>query len=199
MAISIEEIKRLKTLTGAGLTDAKQALEESKGDFDMALEVMRQKGLTKAEKRGEREAKEGVVSSYVHDERVGVLVELNCETSFVAKTEEFRTLAKDIALHIAATNPEFISADHISAEIKDEKAAEFKQKVIDEGKPAKMADKIVEGMLNKYFAERCLVNQPFFKDADKTVELYIKEHIAKLGENIVVGKMSRIALGERAE
>jgi elongation factor Ts len=197
MAVTIEEVKRLKDLTGVGLTDAKQALEEAGGDFDVALEVMRKKGLTKAEKRGEREASEGIVVTYNHDSRIGVVVELNCETSFVAKTDEFKQLGQDIAMHIVASNPEFISSEAIPEDIRNEKAAEFKEKAIAEGKPAEMADKIVEGMLTKYFAERCLMAQPFVKDQDKSVELLVKEHIAKLGENIVVRKMARIELGQR--
>ena len=194
MAVTIEEIKRLKNLTGAGLTDAKRALEEAKGDFDAALDAMRKKGLTKADKRGEREAKDGLVVTYNHDSRIGVVVEINCETSFVAKTEEFKALG-----HIVASNPEYISMDHIPDEVKKAKAAEFKAKVVEEGKPADIADKIVEGMLNKYFAERSLMDQPFVKDQDKKVSMVIKEVIAKLGENIVVGKMVRIELGQRLE
>jgi elongation factor Ts len=197
MAVSIEEVKRLKDLTGVGLTDAKAALDEVGGDFDAALDAMRKKGLTKADKRAEREASEGIVVTYNHDSRIGVVVELNCETSFVAKTEEFKQLGQDIAMHIVASNPEFISSDDISEEVRAEKANEFKDKVIAEGKPADIAENIVEGMLKKYFAERCMMDQPFVKDQDKDVAMLIKEHIAKLGENIVVRKMARIELGQR--
>ncbi len=197
MAVSIEEVKRLKDLTGAGLTDAKKALEDANGNFDVALDEMRKKGLTKAEKRSEREASEGIVVTYNHDNRIGVVVELNCETSFVAKTDEFKALGQDIAMHIVASNPEFISSDDIPEEIRNEKAAEFKDKVIAEGKPADIAANIVDGMLKKYFAERCMLDQPFVKDQDKTVGGLVKEHIAKLGENIVVRKMARIELGQR--
>ncbi len=199
MAVTIEDIKRLKDLTGAGLTDAKKALEESQGDFDKALEAMRKKGLTKAEKRSEREAKAGLVETYNHDARIGVVVEVNCETDFVAKTEEFRALAHDIAMHIAASNPEYISADQIPEDARNAKAAEFKEKVVAEGKPADIADKIVEGMLAKYFAEICLMNQAFIKDPDLSVEGLIKNTIAKLGENIIVSKMARVELGQRVE
>ncbi len=199
MAVTIEDIKRLKDLTGAGLTDAKKALEESQGDFDKALEAMRKKGLTKAEKRSEREAKAGLVETYNHDARIGVVVEVNCETDFVAKTEEFRNLAHDIAMHIAASNPEYISADQIPEDARNAKAAEFKEKVVAEGKPADIADKIVEGMLAKYFAEICLMNQAFIKDPDLSVEGLIKNTIAKLGENIIVSKMARVELGQRVE
>jgi len=197
MAVTIEEVKRLKDLTGVGLTDAKHALEEAGGDFDAALEAMRKKGLTKADKRGEREASEGIVVTYNHDSRIGVVVELNCETSFVAKTDEFKQLGQDIAMHIVATNPEFISSEDIPEEVRTAKANEFKEKVIADGKPENIADNIVEGMLKKYFSESCLLDQPFVKDGDKQVSMLIKEHIAKLGENIVVRKMARVELGQR--
>lgn len=198
MAISIEDIKRLKELTGVGLTDAKAALEEAKGDFDKALEAMRKKGLTKADKRGEREARQGIVGTYNHDGRIGVLVEVNCETDFVARNEIFTDLVKDIAMHIAASNPEYVSADDIPAEAREAKKQELLAGDALKGKPAEMADKIVEGQLGKYFAERCLLDQPFIKNPDQTVGEYVKEHIAKLGENIVVRKFARIALGEVA-
>lgn len=195
MPISLDEIKKLKELTGVGLSDAKAALVESDGDFDKALEAMRKKGLTKAEKRGEREAREGLVDSYVHSGRIGVVVEVNCETDFVARTDDFKTLVHDIALHISASSPEYISSDDVAAEVRDAKAAEFKEKVVAEGKPAEMADKIVEGQLKKYFAEKTLLDQPFIKNPDQTVGMLIQEHIAKLGENIVVRQMRRIELG----
>lgn len=194
--ISIEDIKRLKDLSGAGLTDAKNALIEAKGDFDKALEAMRKKGLTKAEKRGEREAREGIVGNYNHDNRIGVLVEVNCETEFVAKTDEFQGLVKDIAMHIAATSPEFVVADNIPADVREAKKAEFVEKAKADGKPENMIDNIAEGMLNKYFAELCLMDQPFVKNPDQTVSDYVKVHIAKLGENIVVRRFTRMALGE---
>lgn len=195
MAISLDEIKKLKELTGVGLSDAKAALVEADGDFDKALEAMRKKGLTKAEKRGEREAREGLVDSYVHSGRIGVLVEVNCETDFVARTDDFKNLVHDLALHISATAPEYISVDDIEADVREAKAAEFKEKTIAEGKPADMADKIVEGQLKKYFAEKTLLEQPFIKNPDQVVGDLIKEHISKLGENIVVRQMRRIELG----
>ena len=198
MAVSIEDVKRLKDLTGVGLTDAKAALEENNGDFDKALEAMRKKGMTKAEKRGEREAREGVIGNYNHDNRIGVLVEVNCETDFVARNEIFTAFVKDIAMHIAATSPEYVSQDDISAEARDKAAAEFTEKVKSEGKPENMIAQIVEGMLKKHFAERCLLDQPFVKNPDQTVGDYVKEHNAKLGENIIVRRFSRLALGELA-
>lgn len=198
MAISIEEIKRLKNLTGVGLTDAKAALTEANGDFDKALEAMRKKGMTKAEKRGEREARAGVIGSYLHDNRIGVIVEVNCETDFVARNEKFTTLVKDISMHIAASAPEYVSAEDIPADVRDKQTAEFKEKVVAEGKPADKADMIVEGMLKKHFEERCLLDQPFIKNPDQTVGELVKEANAQLGENVVVRRFSRMQLGEVA-
>ncbi len=195
MAISLEDVKKLKELTGVGLTDAKNALTEAEGDFDKALEAMRKKGLTKAEKRGEREALEGLVDSYVHSGRIGVVLEVNCETDFVARTDDFKNLVHDLALHISATNPEYIAVDNVPAEVRETKKAEFVEKATNEGKPAEMAEKIVEGQLKKYFAEKTLLEQPFIKNPDITVGEFVKEHISKLGENIVVRQFKRIELG----
>lgn len=194
--VSIEEIKRLRQLTGVGITDAKQALVEADGDFDKALAAMRKKGLTKAEKRAEREARAGLIGSYVHDGRIGVLVEVNCETDFVAKTDEFKQLVNDLCLHVAASAPAYISAEDIPAEDKKKVEAEFSDKAKDEGKPDDMVAKIVSGQLSKHFAEKCLIDQPFVKNPDQTVNDYIKEHVAKLGENIVVRRFTRMVLGE---
>lgn len=197
--ISIEEIKRLRELTGVGITDAKAALVEADGDFDKALAAMRKKGLTKAEKRGEREARAGIIGTYNHDSRIGVLVEVNCETDFVARNELFTDLVKDLAMHIAASSPEFVSAEDIPAEARDAKKTEFAEKAKADGKPENMIDNIVDGMLKKHFAERCLLDQPFIKNPDQTVDAYVKENIAKLGENIIVRRFSRMALGEVSE
>lgn len=196
MAVNIDDVKRLKSLTGVGLTDAKKALEEANGDFDKALEAMRKKGLTKAEKRGEREARAGLVSTYNHDGRIGVLVEVNCETDFVARNEIFTDLVKDLAMHIAASAPQYVSVEDIPASEKKKVEAEFADKAKSEGKPADMVPKIVEGMVKKHFAERCLMDQPYIKNPDQTVGDYVKEHIAKLGENIVVRRQARMQLGE---
>ncbi len=196
--ISIEEIKRLRELTGVGITDAKQALVEANGDFDTALAAMRKKGLTKAEKRGEREARAGVIATYNHDNRIGVLLEVNCETDFVARNELFTDLVKDIAMHVAAAAPLYVTAEDIPAEDREKAAAEFTDKVKSEGKPENMVPQIVEGMLKKHFAEQCLMEQPFVKNPDQTVGDYVKEGIAKLGENIVVRRFSRMVLGEVA-
>lgn len=196
MALDIAEIKRLKDLTGVGLTDAKKALEEAKGDFDKALAAMRKKGLTKAEKRGEREARAGLVGTYNHDGRIGVLVEVNCETDFVARGDIFGELVKDVAMHIAASAPLYVSTDEVPAEDRDKIKAEFTEKTKAEGKPADMVDKIVEGQLKKYFAERCLLEQPYVKNPDVTVADHVKQQAALMNENVVVRRFSRMALGE---
>ena len=196
MAIDIAEIKRLKDLTGVGLTDAKKALEEAKGDFDTALANMRKKGLTKAEKRGEREARAGVIGSYNHDGRIGVLVEVNCETDFVARGEIFGELVKDLTMHIAAAAPLYVSADEVPAEDRDKIKAEFTEKTKAEGKPADMIDKFVDGQLKKYFAERCLLDQPYVKNPDISVGDHVEENAARMNENVVVRRFSRMALGE---
>jgi elongation factor Ts len=194
--VDIKEVKRLRELTGVGITDAKKALEDAAGDFDKALQQMRKKGLTKAEKRGEREARAGIIGNYNHDSRIGVVIEVNCETDFVARNEIFTSLVKDIAMHIAASAPLYVSGQDVPEAERKRVTEEFKEKAKSEGKPAEMLDKITEGMVKKHFAERCLLDQPFIKNPDQNVGTYIKEHIAKLGENIVVKRFSRLALGE---
>lgn len=198
MAVDIDTIKRLKELTGVGLTDAKKALEEAGGDFDTALAEMRKKGLTKAEKRGEKEAREGQIGVYNHDGRIGVLVEVNCETDFVARGEIFAALVKDVAMHIAAASPQFVSVDEIPAEETDKVKAEFTEKATADGKPADMVAKIVDGQIKKHFAERCLLDQPFVKNPDITVGDHVKQQAALMNENVVVRRFSRLALGEVA-
>ncbi len=196
MMIELNEIKRLKDLTGVGLTDAKKALEDSKGNFDKALETMRKKGLTKAEKRSEKETREGIVNTYNHDNRIGVVVEVNCETDFVARNEIFLNLVKDISMQIAATDPEYISIKDVPEDIKAKVFDEYSTKALSENKPKEMIQKIVENQVNKYFSEKCLLSQYFIKDEKITIDELLKEHISKLGENIVINKFYRIALGE---
>ena len=198
MAVDIDTIKRLRELTGVGITDAKAALVEADGDFDKALKAMRKKGMTKAEKRGEREARAGVIGSYLHDGRIGVLVEVNCETDFVARNQKFTDLVKDVAMHIAASAPVYVSIDDIPQDVKESTQKEYTEKVIADGKPEKMVDQIVSGMIKKHFAEQCLLEQPFIKNPDITVGQYVKEANAILGENIVVRRFNRMALGELA-
>lgn len=196
MPVDIADIKRLKDLTGVGLTDAKKALEEASGNFDTALAAMRKKGLTKAEKRGEREARAGLIGTYNHDGRIGVLVEVNCETDFVARGELFTDLVKDVAMHIAASAPLYVSADDIPAAEHDTIKTEFVEKTKSEGKPADMIDKIVDGQLKKYFAERCLLDQPFVKNPEITIADHVKQNAALMNENVVIRRFSRLALGE---
>lgn len=198
MAVDIALVKRLKDLTGVGLTDAKAALEEANGDFDTALAAMRKKGLTKAEKRGEREARAGLIGTYNHDNRIGVLVEVNCETDFVARNEIFVNLVRDLAMQVAASSPEYVSIDEVPADVRDAAAKEFADKAKAEGKPEAMVEKIVDGQLKKHFAEKCLMGQPYIKNPDQTVGEYVKEHVARLGENIIVRRFARMALGEVA-
>lgn len=190
--ISIEQIKKLKELSGVGLTDAKAALVEAKGDFDKALEAMRKKGLTKAEKRGDRETREGIVDSYVHDSRIAAIVEVNCETSFVAKTEEFKDLAHKLAMQVASMNPLYVSEKDIPKKVRDAKLKELEEKF--KG-PEKMKAQILEGQVKKAFSEQVLLSQPYILDDSKTVEQFIKDCIAKTGENITVHQFKRIELG----
>ena len=188
--ISVEQIKKLKELSGAGLTDAKKALVEADGDFDKALEAMRKKGLTKAEKRGE--TREGLVDSYIHDGRLGAIVEVNCETSFVAKTDEFKTLAHQIAMQVASMAPLYVSEEDIPAEVREAKIKELEANF--KG-PENMKEKILEGQVKKAFSDKVLMNQPYILDDSKTVGQFIKEAIAKTGENITVRQFKRIELG----
>lgn len=195
MAVSIEDIKKLKELTGVGLTDAKVALVEADGDFDKALEAMRKKGLTRAEKKGDREAREGIIDSYVHGGRIGVVVEVNCETDFVARLDDFKKLAHEIAMQIAAMSPKYVTEADIPADEMERVRKEAEERVAAEGKPAEIAEKIVDGQVKKHFAEQVLMSQPYILEEGKTVEDHVKENIAKLGENIVVRQFKRIELG----
>ena len=192
--ISIEQIKKLKELSGVGLTDAKNALIEAKGDFDKALAAMRKKGLTKAEKRGDRETREGIVESYIHDGRLGAIVEVNCETSFVAKTDEFKTLAHNIAMQVASMNPQWVTEDEIPAD-KMKEAREEAEKSLTGKEPADRKEQIIASKVSKSFADRVLLNQAYIFDENKTVAEYIKDTIAKTGENITVKQFKRIELG----
>ena len=195
MSVSVDDIKKLRELTGVGLTDAKKALIESDGDFDKALEEMRKKGLTKAEKKGDREAREGLVESYVHSGRIGVIVEVNCETDFVARLDDFKTLAHEIAMQIAAMSPSYVSEIDIPTEEIERVRTELLASEALSSKPEEMREKIVEGQIKKHFAEKVLLSQPYILDDTQTVETHIKEAIAKLGENIVVRQFRRIELG----
>lgn len=191
-AISIELIKKLKELSGVGLTDAKNALVEAKGDFDKALEAMRKKGMTKAEKRGDRETREGIIETYVHDGRLGAIVEVNCETSFVAKTDEFKDLAHKIAMQIASMNPLYVNLEDVPEKVLSKKKKEFEENF--KG-PENMKDQIIDGQIKKAFSDKVLMEQPYILDDTKTVAQFIKEAIAKTGENITVSQFKRLEVG----
>lgn len=195
MAVTIEDIKKLKELTGIGLTDAKKALVEAEGDFDKALEALRKKGLTKAEKKGDRETREGLVESYVHSGRIGVVVEVNCETDFVARIPEFKEFAHQIAMQIAAMNPIYATMEDIPADVFEAKKTELLESEGLKSKPENMREQIVEGQLKKHFAEQVLTEQPFVLDDAKTVGVLIKEQVALRGENVRVSQFKRIELG----
>lgn len=195
MAVSIDDIKKLKELTGVGLTDAKVALVAADGDFDKALEEMRKKGLTKAEKKADREALEGVIDSYVHSGRIGVLVEVNCETDFVARTDGFKEFAHMISLQVASMSPVYVSEDEIPAEELERVRAEAEASGAAKGKPADIAEKILDGQVKKYFAEKVLLNQQYIMDDSMTVGTFLKQTIGQVGENIVVRRFKRIELG----
>ena len=190
--IDIAEIKKLKELSGVGLTDAKNALVEADGDFDKALEAMRKKGLTKAEKRGDRETREGIIDAYIHDGRIGAIVEVNCETSFVAKTDEFKDLAHKIAMQVASMNPLYVSAEDIPEEARTAKQKELEANF--KG-PENMKEQILAGQIKKAFADKILLDQPYILDDSKTVAEFIKDNIAKTGENISIKQFKRIELG----
>ena len=195
MAVSIDDIKKLKELTGVGLTDAKAALVDADGDFDKALDAMRKKGLTKAEKKADREALEGVIDSYVHGGRIGVLVEVNCETDFVARTDGFKEFAHMIALQVASMSPVYVSEADIPEEEVARVRAEAEASGAAKGKPADIAAKILDGQVSKYFAEKVLLNQQYIMDDSMTVGTYLKQTIGQVGENIIVRRFKRIELG----
>ena len=195
MAVTIEDIKKLKELTGIGLTDAKKALVEADGDFNKALEALRKKGLTKAEKKGDRETREGLVESYVHSGRIGVIVEVNCETDFVARLPEFKEFAHQIAMQIAAMAPKYATMDDIPSDVYEAKKAELLESESLKSKPEAMREQIVDGQLKKYFAEQVLAEQAFVLDDSKTVGELIKEQIVLRGENVRVSQFKRIELG----
>lgn len=200
MSISAGQVKELREKTGAGMMECKKALTEANGDMDKAVELLRERGLAAAAKKAGRIAAEGVVESYIHmGGKIGVLVEINCETDFVAKTDDFKELARDIAMQIAAYNPLFVSREEVSADEIEKEKEIYKQQAINEGKPEHIAEKMVEGRLKNYFKEVCLLEQAFIKDGDKTVEQLINEKISKIGEKISIRRFVRYQLGEGLE
>ena len=197
MATSAEQIKQLRELTGAGVLDAKRTLEAHNGDFDKALAILKEKGMKAAAKRTERVAKQGLVETYVHaGGKMGVMVEINCETDFVARTQEFQELAHNLALQIAASNPKYVSQADIPANVIEEQKKIFADAAAAEGKPANIVEKIVQGKLESFYKKSCLLLQPFVRDDKMAVSDLIQVAIAKLGENIVIRRFTRFELGE---
>ena len=193
----MQDVKKLRAMTGAGMMDVKNTLQETGGDLDRAASLLRERGIAKAAKKAGREASEGFVGSYIHHNgKIATLVELNCETDFVARNENFQKLARDLAIHVAMANPTYRSREDVPEEVVQAERDVLAGQAKEEGKPANVVDKIVEGRLNKFYGELVLLEQPFVKDDKKTVEGLLKEAVATMGENIQVGTFSRIAIGE---
>jgi len=199
MASSAEQVKELRERTGAGVMDCKAALEASKGDMQGAVEHLRKKGLADAAKKAHREARDGVVTSYIHPgSKIGVLVEVNCETDFVARTEDFQQLVKDVAMQVAAANPSYVSRDEVPGPVVEKEREIYRQQMADQKKPPQVIDKIIEGKLEKFYAESCLMEQPFIRDASGKTRLkdMVDQATSKMGERIVVKRFSRFQVGE---
>lgn len=198
--ITAEMVKQLRERTGAGMMDCKKALTESNGDMEKAIEILREKGLAAAAKKASRIAAEGLVDAYIHgDGRIGVLVEVNIETDFAAKNEEFKAFVRDIAMQIAAAKPEYISRDEVPEEVINKEKEILRAQALNEGKPEKIVDKMVEGRIEKYFKEVCLLEQPWIKDPDKTIKDLLMEKISTIGENINIRRFARFERGEGIE
>jgi elongation factor Ts len=190
-------VKELREKTGSGIMDCKEALSECEGDLEKAIDFLRKKGLATAQKRAGRATSEGAVDTYIHmGGKIGVLVEVNCETDFVAKNDDFKAFVKNIAMHIAATNPVGIKSDDVPEEVINREKEIFRAQALEMGKPEKMIDKIVDGKLNKFFKENCLLNQPYVRNPDITVEDLLNEEIAKIGESITIKRFARFQIGE---
>lgn len=200
MAVTAAMVKELREKTGAGMLDCKKALEEANGDIAKASEILREKGLAAAANKAGRAATEGSVQSYIHaGGRVGVLVEVNCETDFVANTDDFKDFVKDVAMQIAAANPKFVTREEVPEEILAKEKEILRSQALNEGKPEHIVDRMVEGRINKYYEEYCLLEQSFIKDPDKTVSALLNEKISKIGENISIRRFARFELGEGLE
>lgn len=200
MAVDAKSVKELRERTGAGMLDCKKALEEANGDLTKAVEILREKGLSAAANKAGRAATEGVVESYIHaGGRIGVLVEINCETDFVGKTDQFKEFARDIAMQIAAAAPRYVRREEVPAEEVEKEKEILKAQALNEGKPEKIVEKMVEGRINKYYEEHCLLEQAFIKDPDKTINNLLNEKISTIGENISIRRFVRYELGEGLE
>ena len=197
MAITAKLVSDLRSRTGAGIMDCKKALTETNGNIDEAIQKLREQGLKASEVKGGRAAEEGLIVSYIHPgSRVGTLVELNCETDFVARTEQFQKLAKEIAMQVAAAKPKYVRPEDVPAEDLEAEKAILKTQAEQEGKPSHIAERIVEGRIAKYYTETCLLQQPYIRDSDKTIDSLVKDAIAQLGENIVVKRFVLYVLGQ---
>ena len=197
MEISSEDVKRLREKTGVGMMDCKKALAETGGDFEKAVEILRKKGMDVANKRSGRQASQGIVGSYIHmGGKIGVLVEVNCESDFVAKSEDFKNFVKDISMQIAAANPDWVTRDEVPEEILNKEKEILKEQALKSGKPEKVLEKIVEGKINKFYAERCLIDQHFVKDQDRTIKQLLDELMGKTGEKCLVKRFARFQVGE---
>lgn len=199
MSITAKDVAALRAKTGAGMLDCKKALEEANGDMEKAIEWLRKRGAAKAAKRAGKVAAEGIIVSYIHGGKVGALVEVNSETDFVAKNEHFLALANDIAMHVAAVAPRFVSRDEVPADEVEKEMNIYREQMQNEGKPADIIEKIIEGKIGKYYSEVCLLEQPFLKDEDKTVEQLLTEKTAEIGEKISVRRFTRYQVGEGIE
>ncbi len=198
--VTSEMVRQLRERTGAGMMDCKKALVETEGNMDKAVEFLREKGLAAAAKKASRTAAEGIVDSYIHGGgRIGVLAEVNCETDFVAQNEDFRNFVKDICMQIAASKPEYIRREDVPQEVIEKERGILKAQAVNEGKPEHIADKMVEGRIEKYYKEVCLLEQPFIKDPDKSVQQLVNEMIATIGENINIRRFARFEKGEGIE
>jgi len=195
MTITADMVKQLRDMTGAGMMECKKALGEAQGDLQKAVDVLRKSGIAKAEKRSDRAASQGRVDAYIHDNRIGVLIEINCETDFVSRTDEFQRLCRDLGMQAAAAGADYVRREEVPAERIERERAIYVDQVKNEGKPASIVDKIVDGKLNKFYSEVCLMEQPFIKDDKKSVGDLVKEMSAKTGENIVVRRFVRYRLG----
>jgi len=197
MEISVELVKDLRQRTGAGVIDCKTALQEAKGNMDAAIDHLRRKGLATAAKKAGRIATDGLVSSYIHaGGKMGVLVEINCETDFVAKTEDFQTFVKNIAMHIAAASPQYIRREEIPEEVSERERGIYRTQALDAGKPQKVIDKIIEGKMERFYSEVCLLEQTYVRDSDLTIKELLEAMIAKVGENMAIRRFTRFQLGE---
>ena len=200
MAITASMVKDLRTKTGAGMMDCKKALSATNGDMDKAVDFLREKGLAAAAKKADRIAAEGLVYSQIHGNgRIGVLVEVNCETDFVAQTDNFKNLCKDIAMQIAAAKPTYLKREEVPEEVLEHEKEVLRQQALNEGKPEKIVEKMIVGRLEKFYKENCLLDQEFIKDSDKTIQQVITENIAKIGEKIDIRRYTRYELGEGLE